>query len=167
MYKNRDHPTLKMSQPTFLLIILLGASFGIATIIPFASLHILVTDLQAYNKGEIGIESLSSAAANTACQSICWTLTTGFGLTVPVLVIKTWRLHQIFSKAKLGGTPRRHHVKERDMLEVIGIFFLLAYVILIAWSFTSPMYYVLEVCIYVCDCCMYICINGSMDRWSI
>ena len=143
--QHRNHPLLKISQPVFLLIILLGASIGLSSIISFVSMHISISSQQAYNIGKAGIESLSSSSANAACQSLGWLLITGFGLTVPVLILKTWRLHKIIVKARLGGTRRRQHVKELDMFKAIGLFLLIAYVIMIAWTFTTPLYYVVEV----------------------
>jgi len=143
--QHRNHPLLKISQPVFLLIILLGASIGLSSIISFVSMHISISSQQAYNIGKAGIESLSSSSANAACQSLGWLLITGFGLTVPVLILKTWRLHKIIVKARLGGTRRRQHVKELDMFKAIGLFLLIAYVIMIAWTFTTPLYYVVEI----------------------
>merc|ERR1719197_162365 len=76
VYKKRDHPVMKFAQPSFLIIILVGASFGLSALIPFANMHISVSDEEAYNLGEEGIQALSSRSADAACQSLGWLLIT-------------------------------------------------------------------------------------------
>merc|ERR1711871_107633 len=107
-----------------------------------------LTDSEAYELGRSGIEAYSSISANTACQSLGWLIITGFGLTVPVLILKTWRLHQIIVRARLGGTRKRQYVRKTDMFKAMFAYFIVAYTIMMTWTIGSPMIYELSVTEY-------------------
>lgn len=59
-----------------------------------------------------------------------------------VLILKTWRLHKILVKARLGGTSRRQKpMSQLDMFKIIMAFLSISYILLMAWQLTSPMVY--------------------------
>ena len=80
--------------------------------------------------------------ADINCQSGSWLTLTGFGLTIPVLVLKTWRLHRILVMARLGSKRRRMAMSEYDIFISIAAFLVVSHSILFAWQFTAPMKYV-------------------------
>jgi hypothetical protein len=138
---NREHPVIKFAQPIFLLVLLLGILIGITTVFPL-SFQIPVSDEEAYTLGQTGIEDIRDREVDLACQSLGWLLITGYGLTIPVLILKTWRLHNIIVKAKLGGSHRRKKaLGQFELLSIVFAYLFIAYLLLTTWQLISPMSY--------------------------
>jgi heme A synthase len=147
VYLKREHPVIKFAQPVFIYFLLLGILVGISTILPL-TYQIPVTPEQAYTLGADDIDTLSDPWVDEACQSLGWLLITGYGLTMPVLILKTYRLHRIILGAKLGGFRKKAAVGTKETNLIVLFYLVFSYFFLGLWQVIDPMHYRIEVLEY-------------------
>lgn len=144
VYLKREHPVIKFAQPVFIYFLLLGILVGISTILPL-TYQIPVSDEQAYTLGAENINTLSDPWVDEACQSLGWLMITGYGLTMPVLILKTYRLHMVIVGAKLGGFRKKAGVGIRETYLIVFSYLAFSYFFLGLWQVIDPMVYRIEV----------------------
>lgn len=118
----RKHRVVKVSQPIFLDLIILGVVVLASAIFPLG-----VNETDAGERG-----------CNIACASIPWLLSIGFSLIFSALFSKLWRINIVFAAA---STYRRVVVTEKDVILPFAVLMSLNIAILLAWTIVDPMVY--------------------------
>ena len=114
VYVNKPSIVVRLAQPFFLYLVLLGCAVGITTLVP------LTFDHSSYdiNYHDPNLTHKSFPRLDAACEAQLWLLATGFAITFPALFVKTWRLAKI---VEAGQTLRRIKISERDCSIAIGM----------------------------------------------
>ena len=121
----RNSAQVRVSQPSFLLLVLMGCLISSSTII-------------AMSQEEDGYGSVP------ACMAIPWLYSVGFCITFGTLFSKIRRVYLIFMQAaaKNGGSgieTRQNGVTIKETLSVIGGVLLIDLFILVTWTIVDPL----------------------------
>jgi 7 transmembrane sweet-taste receptor of 3 GCPR/Periplasmic binding protein domain len=120
----RNLRVIKASQPLFLVIILIGVTLMISTIIPFS-----FEDSNQY----------SLVSVNNGCMAYPWLLTLGFATAFAALLSKTWRINKIFLS---GFRFTRNVVTVSEVLTPVALLLCANILVLSLWTFQAPMRFV-------------------------
>ena len=129
VYRARNVHIVKVSQPSFLLMVAAGVMVLVSSLIP----------LSFDDKGDP--DSFSDAHGSLACMSVPWLASTGFTITFSALFSKTLRVNKIFHNKQ---TFTRVRVTAKDVLVPFMILFTLNIIILTLWTTLDPLTYVRE-----------------------
>jgi hypothetical protein len=122
LWQHKDNIAIKLAQPKWLLLSLLGCALGIC--VPFLlPVGVIISDEEAYYLGIDGIESTRNRHADQLCFTSIWFVVVGFQVVFFSLIIKTFKLYSLLRTA----TSSREKLKnERNNLKaVLFVFFLL------------------------------------------
>lgn len=119
---NRKHRVVRISQPIFLDIIILGVIVLASAIFPLG-----VNETNADERG-----------CNIACVVTPWLVCLGFSLIFASLFSKLWRINRVF---QASSAMRRVVVTERDVILPFAILMTVNFVILLSWTLVDPMVY--------------------------
>lgn len=111
----RHHPVMKASSPLFLLIMLSGLSLLSWSVLP----RVLEDENHAFN-----------------CDADVWLCNMGYALMIGSLLVKTFRLRQIFRSRKLKDI---RGLTDRNLLAMLASLLLLQVIIVIALTKAKPM----------------------------
>jgi hypothetical protein len=114
MYRFRETPVVRASQPLFLVMICVGCLVMGSGILPLS-----VDDGLASQRG-----------CDMACMAAPWLFSMGFVTAFADLFSKIWRVNQIFRK----GSFQKITVTERGVMVPFAILFSLNFVVLLAWT---------------------------------
>lgn len=138
LYLKRETPQVQVSEPSFLLLVLLGCLISSSTIIALAQ----------EDEGD---------GAVPACMAIPWLYSAGFSVTFGTLFARIHRVYKVFthqyvlpmltssvrSSQTSSSTTLRHQrpqpVNVKDTLLSIGAVLFLDVIILILWTFIDPL----------------------------
>jgi len=120
VFRNRTNPVVRVSQPTFLYVVCLGAAISSSTI-----LALLV---------EAGVDE-DTSHANAACMTFPWLYSFGFVLLYSSLFAKSWKLGRIVNNKKL----RRVTISNVFLAKVILSLLLVDTIILLSWTLLDPL----------------------------
>lgn len=118
----REHPVIRKSQPTFLLMVCAGAAIAGSAIIPLS----------------FDDEKYSTQACSIACMATPWLLSIGFVTAFSALFSKIWRVNQIFHNPNKFS---RIKVTEKDVLAPFAFLMMVNIITLICWSVVNPLVY--------------------------
>lgn len=119
---NRKHRVVRISQPIFLDIVILGVIILASAIFPLG-----VNERNADERG-----------CNIACAVTPWLVSLGFSLIFAALFSKLWRINRVF---QASSAMRRVVVTERDVMLPFAILMTVNFVILLSWTLVDPMVY--------------------------
>lgn len=119
---NRKHRVVRISQPIFLDIVILGVLILASAIFPLG-----VNETNASERG-----------CNIACAITPWLISLGFSLIFAALFSKLWRINRVF---QASSTMRRVVVSEKDVILPFAILMTVNFVILLSWTLVDPMVY--------------------------
>lgn len=122
VYQNREHSVIKAMQPGFLLAI----CFGVGVMAMMIGMLSLVN------------QDVSERTKNFACMAQPWFLSMGFSIVMSALFTKLWRLNKVVFMAL---NFRRKNVPARQAFFAFAIVFSINFVLLMIWTFTSPLEY--------------------------
>jgi len=127
---NRENRIVMASQPLFLLPLCFGTLLLGSAIIPWTLIH---SEIYHNDKGQDNEDHFG------VCMSIPWLGSIGFTLIFSMLFSKTWRVNQIFRKAK---KLKRIVVKEKDVILPFVTLMIVNVAVLMTWTFVAPLNYV-------------------------
>lgn len=130
LYWHRQTPQVRVSQPYFLVLVLLGCLISSLTIIAFVAQD----DTNGHNP-------------DRACMVMPWLYSVGFSITFGTLFAKIRRVYKLFtappsssnSVTGMGGSSRRNAVPIKDTVLCIGAVLLVDVIILVSWSVIDPL----------------------------
>ena len=126
LYWKRDTFQVRVSQPSFLLLVLVGCLISSCTIIVLAQ--------EDAEDGPV-----------RACLAIPWLYSMGFSVTFGTLFAKIRRVYHIFKSARDGVATRNNVISVKETLAVIGTVLLVDVSILVVWSVVDPLHWSREV----------------------
>lgn len=115
--KNRKRAQVKMAQPSFLLLILIGCVISTSTIIALAQ----------EDEGEGPVH---------ACMAIPWLYSVGFSLTFGVLFAKIQRIYKLMESA---AEMKRLTVSATETVRTVGLVLAIDVCILTVWTILDPL----------------------------
>lgn len=120
LYWKRNSAQVRVSQPFFLSLVLLGCGISSSTILA------------------MGQESAGDGPVE-ACMAIPWLYSVGFSITFGSLFAKIRRVYKIFQSAATPGAVRKTAVTFRETIFVIGVVLLVDVLVLVIWTAVSPL----------------------------
>lgn len=124
MYFYRADSVVKIGQPEFLAIILVGAFLSSSAIIPLSLAEADVDE--------------DTAFASRSCQALPWLYSLGWVLMYSSLTAKSYRLTMV---AKAASRMNRLKITARQMYKIIVGFVAIDAIILICWQAIDPLVY--------------------------
>eukprot|EP00584_Thalassiosira_punctigera_P010290 CAMPEP_0172545676 /NCGR_PEP_ID=MMETSP1067-20121228/15545_1 /TAXON_ID=265564 ORGANISM="Thalassiosira punctigera, Strain Tpunct2005C2" /NCGR_SAMPLE_ID=MMETSP1067 /ASSEMBLY_ACC=CAM_ASM_000444 /LENGTH=649 /DNA_ID=CAMNT_0013332467 /DNA_START=297 /DNA_END=2243 /DNA_ORIENTATION=+ len=121
-FVKRKHPTIRKSQPKFLLMLSAGVLILGSTIIPLT-----------FDDGRY-----STQACSIACMATPWLASIGFSTVFSALFSKIWRLNKIFHNPK---SFERIKVMEKDVIAPFAVLSTANLITLICWTVINPLVY--------------------------
>ncbi|CAB9516314.1 acid type B receptor subunit 2 [Seminavis robusta] len=116
---NRNTPQVRVSQPIFLGLVLLGCVISTSTIFALAQEH-----------------DGSESASEPACMAIPWLYSVGFSITFASLFSKIRRVYLLFRAA---ATMTRVSVTAKETFFIVGGVLLIDVTILTVWTILDPL----------------------------
>lgn len=124
MIMHREDSVIKIGQPEFLFIILIGAIISTSAIIPLSL-------------AEAGVDE-DTAQASRNCQALPFLYSIGWVLMYSSLTAKSYRLTKV---AKAASQMNRVKVTAQEMYKIIIAFVILDAILLICWQAIDPLVY--------------------------
>ena len=121
LYYHRDTTQVKVMQPFFLALVLLGCLISSSTILAMAD------ESSSYDEDSV-----------SGCMAIPWLYSVGFSVTYGTLFAKIRRVHILFRSA---AEMRRVTVSIGEAVGIIAGVLLIDIAVLTAWTVTSPMHW--------------------------
>lgn len=118
----RGHPTIRKSQPPFLLMICVGTLLIGSAIIPLS----------------FDDENYSEESCSIACMAVPWLLFIGFVTAFSALFSKIWRVNKILHSP---NRFKRITVTEKDVLAPFAVLMTANLITLICWTAINPLTY--------------------------
>lgn len=125
LFWNRKSQQVQMSQPSFLLLVLLGCAISSSTIIAMAQ-----------------EPDASTSTGDAACMAIPWLYSLGFCVTFGTLFAKVRRVYIVF---KSSAQLKRVTVSVLETLSIIVLVLLADSIILLSWTIVDPLKWQREV----------------------
>jgi len=123
LYFQRNSSQVRVSQPFFLCLVLVGCLISSSTIIVLAE----------EDEGDGPVH---------ACMAIPWLYSIGFSVTFGTLFAKIRRVYKIFlnaANARGGGDTRNNIISVQETLAVIGAVLIVDIIILLVWTIVDPL----------------------------
>lgn len=122
-YYYRDNPLVKVSQPFFLALLIVGSIISLLSMITMGI------------EGSYREDTENIWLVDTACMANAWLWGMGFAITYSALFAKVWRVHKLY---KLASKMRRQTVDYKDVFFIIIIVVTAELIVLITFQVMSP-----------------------------
>lgn len=121
-FLKRKHPTIRKSQPSFLLMLSAGTLVVASSLIP------LTFDNKRY----------SMSACSKACMSFPWLISFGFVTVFSALFSKIWRVNKILNNPNKFSKIK---VTEKNVIAPCAVLLIVNTITLICWTVINPLKY--------------------------
>jgi gamma-aminobutyric acid type B receptor len=125
LFLNRNSPQVRVSQPMFLSLVIVGCIISTSTILAMAQ-----------ENTNYDIDEDSFFNVHTACMAIPWLYSVGFSITFGTLFAKIRHVYVLF-KAAAGTT--RPTISIKETLLIIGGVLGVDVLVLTVWTVVSPL----------------------------
>lgn len=135
-YFNREKWVVKISQPFFMYLMLMGVLMSSLTILFLGRAETEYRQLQDSATGELTEEDNPDVRmADAACMAVPWFYGLGFGVTFSAIFAKIQRVKLIFLA---GINMQRKKVTFKDVMNIMIVMMGVEFALLLSWQLISP-----------------------------
>jgi len=136
LFAKRATRLVKVSQPAFLMAVLIGSVVSMCSIFPAMLDNQFFEPVEGVQEGPGRFPPL-----DVACNAQVWLYSLGFLCSVGSLLIKLWRITRIVTNTKVVLPP----LPAWQLYGRVGALLGVQLVVLVTWAVTSPLYYAVVV----------------------
>eukprot|EP00522_Entomoneis_paludosa_P007414 CAMPEP_0172454748 /NCGR_PEP_ID=MMETSP1065-20121228/11644_1 /TAXON_ID=265537 /ORGANISM="Amphiprora paludosa, Strain CCMP125" /LENGTH=1032 /DNA_ID=CAMNT_0013207129 /DNA_START=2817 /DNA_END=5915 /DNA_ORIENTATION=+ len=145
VYRHKDNTLVRVSQPLFMVLLVVGCVISSMAILPLGA-----EDKDAFssttnhlsNGDEVEQSDANISRINASCMTVPWLWGIGFGITFSALFAKVWRVKKLYNS---GMAMRRKPVQAREVMMIMVIVVAIEIAILTVWQVVAPLQWEREV----------------------